>query len=1313
MLVVPGAMAQAIRTETIANPVADPASAFGASVAEVGDVTGDGTSDLAVGAPEADSYGEADAVGRAFIVSGTDGTVIRTLAGTAPTPGGRFGAAVASVGDVTDDGTPDIAIGAPGEAGTGQVYIVDGATGTIVRVIAGSVAGGGFGAALARMPDLTGDGRGELAVGAPGANRVYVVGAATGTLIRSVIGPDGGRFGTAVASAPDASGDATGDGVADLAVGAPEAGASGRAYLVDGATGALVRTLSGVPQPDAAFGTAVLVLPDADADGRADMAVGAPGEDRATAAAAGRVYVLSGRTGATIVAHRAPESVEDGALGAALAAGRDLDGDGVPDVLAGAPGEARVYALSSATDQRLGTLAGPTPSGRFGAAVTATSSLDGDGVADIAVGAPDAGQSGRVYVLSGASGERLFTAQNPAESTYTAFGRDIAALGDTDGGAIAIGAPGEAAGVVHIVRAAGGAILRTIQNPGTAYGFGLVLAAIGDADGDGVTDLAAGVPGEGSFGLARTGRAYLFSGATGERLHTFDSPNQEAGAEFGAAVAAAGDLDGDGRGDLLIGAPFEDVGDEDAGRVYAFSGATGARIRTYRAAIRRPYDYFGYHIASAGDVTGDGLPDLLVGSYDQGRGRVHSLDAADGTTRFDVQLPSGYPAPYPGPRPVPLLDRNDDGRPDFAVGIPGGYACQFNQRCGAVLLFDGATGTIADYLLSPEAIPNGNFGASVARLGDTDGDGEAEIAVFASRENPFGTPTGSGVVYLFGEVTGDVVGFLQPPRPQEYGGSSGVVATAGDADGDGLPDLVLGLPLSRDGAVVVYAGIGRTVPRDYPLPLWQPVSPYSSSHGSSVATMAAGADDGRPDVAVGNPLLHRVTVFDGTSGVLRYVVPTPSGANAFGAALAAVRDLNGDGVDDLLAGAPNASWSGAGRAGRAFVLSGRTGTVLRPLNHPAPSAGSNFGSAVSSMPDVDGDDVPDLLVGAPGGGGPGRAFAFSGATGNLLFGLSSPTPESGGLFGGAVGRARDLDGDGVSDLAVGAPNESPGASPGGAGRVHLFSGVTGAWLRTIVSPAEVADGGFGTAVDRLGVVSEDGAPDLAVGAPGESGGRVHLFRATTGAVARTLASPSGSTNASFGATVALAGNLDRRGGVDLAVGAPRDRPGDDAGGAVYVFEGETGELLLTYVSRDRALGGRFGTVVVGAGGSVDDDNYEDLFVGAPHEGRGGRAYVLAASALFPVAADAPPPDAPVPAPELRVSPNPSRGAARVGVTLPEAADVSVDVFDVLGRRVSLLVPGRLPAGVHTFTLDARLAAGVYVVRLRAGEAIVTRRITRL
>src|SRR5690606_9663376 len=149
--------------------------------------------------------------------------------------------------------------------------------------------------------------------------------------------------------------------------------------------------------------------------------------------------------------------------------------------------------------------------------------------------------------------------------------------------------------------------------------------------------------------------------------------------------------------------------------------------------------------------------------------------------------------------------------------------------------------------------------------------------------------------------------------------------------------------------------------------------------------------------------------------------------------------------------------------GRAYVFSGATGVLLYALVSPNEEDDGRFGGSVAGVPDLDGDGRGDLLVSASGedpGVSPtsaGRVDDFSGATGALLQTLASPNEEQYGIFGGAVSGTPDLDGDGVGDLLVGAPNEDPGRSPRGAGRAYAFSGSTGALLFELASPNEEED----------------------------------------------------------------------------------------------------------------------------------------------------------------------------------------------------------------------------------------------------------------
>jgi len=354
--------------------------------------------------------------------------------------GDEIGAAAAALGDLDGDGVPDLALGAPFDDGPpgipesdlGAVWLAflapDGtvsgqlALDVTTPALAGVLATGDlFGAALARLDDLDGNGVGELAIGTPGAGAgrgavlVLLVQAGGGVAdvltIEAEIDAGAEAFGDALAALHDVDG----NGVCDLAIGAPGADAVDVVFLgaLDGGEGdglVLGRTridarTEGLPAPIPAgteFGSAVARLTDQDGDGRDELVVGLPGDGP------GRVFWLSLDTRGAIDASAVLEGealvLEDGdAFGAALHDAGDLDGDGRSELMAGAPrsdgatgrvwtlflDEAQVVADARPIDAATPALAGVLePGDRFGAAVTALGDLDGDERPDAFVGAP-------------------------------------------------------------------------------------------------------------------------------------------------------------------------------------------------------------------------------------------------------------------------------------------------------------------------------------------------------------------------------------------------------------------------------------------------------------------------------------------------------------------------------------------------------------------------------------------------------------------------------------------------------------------------------------------------------------------------------------------------------------------------------------------------------------------------------------------------------------------------------------------------------------------------------------------------------------
>ncbi len=404
-----------------------------------------------------------------------------------------------------------------------------------------------------------------------------------------------------------------------------------------------------------------------------------------------------------------------------------------------------------------------------------------------------------------------------------------------------------------------------------------------------------------------------------------------------------------------------------------------------------------------------------------------------------------------------LGDVNGDGVPDFAVGAPHELNKSFvSPNVGNVYVYSGATGQKLYTRKSPEGESGQEFGESVAGVPDLDGDGRADIVIGAAGADPAFSPNDSGRAYVFSGATGSILLTLNPPTPELNGALGDDVAGIADVNGDGAGDVIVGAPGETGGAL----GAGR------------------------------------------------VHVFSGLTGALIRTIQSPNAdaGGEFGDDMAGLPDVSGDGVPDILVGAPFEN-PGATPidAGRAYIMSGATGLVLRTFQSPGQEIDGRFGESVAAVPDTNGDGIADVVVGAPRenpGTSPvdnGRAYIYSGATGVLLQKCLPPAPEINGQFGFAVAGAADMNGDGRGEVIVGAWNENFGNAPADAGRVHVYSGATGLRLFSRASPGATAGGAFGRAVG--GLTTPGMRVRLLVGARGEtaapggpaSAGAVYLF----------------------------------------------------------------------------------------------------------------------------------------------------------------------------------------------------------------------------
>ncbi len=396
-----------------------------------------------------------------------------------------------------------------------------------------------------------------------------------------------------------------------------------------------------------------------------------------------------------------------------------------------------------------------------------------------------------------------------------------------------------------------------------------------------------------------------------------------------------------------------------------------------------------------------------------------------------------------------------------------------------------------------------------------------------------------------------------------------------------------------------------------------------------------------------------------TSGAFQYLLPGQGGngqtypscgsdpGDEFGRFSAAIRDIDGDGAEDLIVGGPMAGTpdpknpsNTLPRAGKVRVFSGRTGGQL--FEFDSTTTGIQMGRSVASVPDTNGDGVDDILAGAPGNvtdtGGTssfGYAFLFSGTTGQLLCQLKGETAND--QFGFYVTGIHDIDGDGRGDFIVGARFGDP-VNPAtnkvmtDAGFAYVYSGATCRLLYRLTGGR--SGEAFGAAVTELGDVDGDGVSDFAVAATqAGSGGRIYIYSGKNASLLRVITGISGEL-ARSGTLLTRPGlDLDGDGVPDVVFGMKECDVVDPVkgtlteAGLVVAYSGATGERLWT-LSGDQTkawFGSHMDWIGTNTGARylIVGARLEDTPAGRGTKFNSGRAYVYALPPVSPVATPTP------------------------------------------------------------------------------------------
>ncbi|MDZ8104998.1 MAG: Ig-like domain-containing protein [Nostoc sp. DedQUE12a] len=1039
------------------------------------------------------------------------------------------------------------------------------------------------------------------------------------------------------------AGDFNGDGFDDLIIGARFS--AGESYVVFGKSSGFGASLNlsdlngsngfvinGIDTGDS-LDISVSNAGDINGDGFDDLIIGAPGGDPNGKSNAGESYVvfgnssgfdaslsisdLDGSNGFVINGINA-----DDFSGRSVSNAGDINGDGFDDLIIGASIVSFQYSFGA--DQSYVVFG----SSSFGASFN-LSDLNGSNgfvISDI----NDSNYPGLSVSSAGdinSDGIDDFTLQGLGK-TYVVFG--------------STGGFGASFNLSDLNGSNGFVINSVIGEPYSRYS----VSDAGDINGDGFDDLIIGIPTQKSyvvFGSSSFGASLNVLDLNGSNGFAIDAVDDG----FRSSVSSAGDLNGDGFDDLVIGASRSDPnGNPDAGESYVVFGSSsgfGAGLNLSSLDGNNGFvikgidadDYSGSSVSGAGDINGDGFDDLIIGAYNADPNG--QLQAGESYVIF------GFAAPTPTNQPpVAVADTvttNEDTSVNISVlandtdpdsspltvtnvnGVPVTVGTSISLSSGALVTLN-ANGTLT---YNPndrfETLGVGETSSDSFTYTITDGSLSTTASVNLTINGVNDAPSLISAINL-SELNGSNGFVINAINAYDFLGTS--VSNAGDINGDGFDDLIIGAS-GGDPNDEYNAGESYVI--------------FGNSSGFSAS--------------------FNLLSLNGSNG---FVINGIDAEDGSGFSVSNAGDFNGDGFDDLIIGAPAGDPNDQYNAGESYLVFGKSSGFDASLNLSTLNGSNGFaingvdtrynsGNSVSSAGDINGDGFDDVIIGASviefnEQYNAGDSYVVFGSNNDFSanFNVSSLDGSNGFVINGidvdgrsriSISNAGDINGDGFDDLIIGAN----GVNPNGnifAGKSYVVFGDS-SFSATVNLSSLDGNNGFvingidaydnsGSSVSNAGDINGDGFDDLIIGALGanrnhlgSAAGKSYVVFGTNSGFAASfdLSTLNGSNGFAInginggdnsGFSVSSAGDFNGDGIDDLIISANRASPnGIYIGGQVYVvFGSKSGfgsTLNLSDLNGNNGLaingindGDQIGISISG-GGDINGDGFDDVIIG--------------------------------------------------------------------------------------------------------------------